>query len=142
MNAGAASAQTSVFLTQESSKSNEFTLLLITAEGKRIIVEAPAITVHKFSEGLASIFTTDKKYGFIDTEGHLVISACFSNVGYFKNGLAWAKDENGKLGFIDKSGNWAVPPQFDAVKAFGEVSGLARGKRTACGGILTIKENG
>lgn len=129
VNVFAATAQTSVFLTQENSKVNGFKVVLLTAEGKEIPVEIQVATVHNFSEGLASIQTMDKKYGFIDMEGKLAIPAIFSNVGYFKNGLAWAKDGKGKLGFIDQSGSWAIQPEFDAVKTFDEVSGMARVKK-------------
>lgn len=129
VNALASNAQTTVYMGQENSKSNSYQIVLVNEEGKQVPVDIPVITVHNFSEGLASILTMDKKYGFIDMEGKLVIPAVFLNVGYFKNGLAWAKDETGKLGFIDMSGKWAIPPQFDVVKAFDEVSGMARVKK-------------
>lgn len=129
VNGWLANAQTTVFLTQENSKTNGFKVVLLTPEGKEIVVEPLAATVHNFSEGLASIQTMDKKYGFINEEGKMVIPASFSNVGYFKDGLAWAKDVSGKLGFIDKSGSWVIQPEFDAVKSFDEVSGMARVKK-------------
>lgn len=129
VNGVTATAQTTVFLTQENSKSSGYQVILLTAEGKQIPVATAVYTVDNFSEGLASIQTMDKKYGFINEEGKMVIPASFSNVGNFKNGLAWAKDASGKFGFIDESGSWAILPELDAVKSFDEVSGMARVKK-------------
>lgn len=129
LNCLAASSQTTVFLTQLNSKTNESQVVIVDSEGKQTIVKTLALSVRNFSEGLASIQTMDKKFGFIDLKGELVIPSKFSAVGYFKNGLAWAKDESGKAGFINKAGNWVVQPEFDAVKSFDEVSGMARVKK-------------
>jgi hypothetical protein len=50
----------------------------------------------------------DKKYGYIDTTGSVVIEAGFSDAHDFKNGLAKVK-ESGKWGFIDITGKIVVP---------------------------------
>lgn len=129
LNGLSATSQTSVYLTQTNSKSNEFQVVIIDSEGKQITVATPAFSVRNFSEGLASIQTMDKKFGFIDLEGNLVIPSHFTAVGFFTDNLAWARDENGKVGFIDKSGSWAIKPEFDAVKSFDQISGMARVKK-------------
>ncbi len=126
LNALAATSQTSVYLTQTNSKSDEFQVVIVDSEGKQITAATPAFSVRNFSEGLASIQTMDKKFGFIDLEGNLVIPARFAAVGFFIDNLAWAREENGKIGFIDRSGSWAVQPEYDVVKPFEIMSGMAR----------------
>jgi hypothetical protein len=68
--------------------------------------------VHNFSEGLALFQSTDKKWGFVDKSGKIVINAQFESAGYFKEGLAPIKQTD-KWGFIDKSEKIVINPQFD-----------------------------
>ncbi len=86
------------------------------------------VAIKRFSEGLAPFTNSDKKSGFINTEGKVVIPAHFLTTGYFVDGLAWAKTTLKRVGYIDKKGEWVIDPQFDAGKNFDPVSGLARTK--------------
>ena len=89
-----------------------------------------------FSEGLAPIaIVTNRKYGYINTKGEIVIRAQFDNAAPFKNGIAqvWLGANNdpqnydrGKVGLIDKSGEVIIEPQFDAVGDFSEGLALAK----------------
>jgi hypothetical protein len=124
-----ANAQTLIFFTQIESKKDESQIIIVDPSGKQIVVKTPALRVHNFSEGLASLQTLDKKYGFIDIDGELVIPSQFQAVGHFSSGLAWARTDNGKVGFIDKSGKWVIAPELDVVRSFDEVSGMARVKK-------------
>ncbi|APA52029.1 hypothetical protein BLD35_02145 [Campylobacter coli] len=64
-----------------------------------------------FSEGLAKV-ELNRKYGFMDKNGKIVIEPKFDGVGNFSEGLA-AVGLNGKWGFIDKNGEFAIKPKFD-----------------------------
>ncbi len=105
------------------------TIVLIDTKGNETTIAQPAADVKEFSEGLAAI-ETKGKFGFINTNGELVVPANFLSVGYFKNGLAWAKTMDEKLGYIDQDGNWVIKPEYEAGKEFDPVSGLARVKKS------------
>ncbi|MFH5163641.1 WG repeat-containing protein [Campylobacter coli] len=57
----------------------------------------------------------NRKYGFIDKSGKIVIEPKFDGVGNFSEGLAKVK-LNGKYGFIDKSGKIVIEPKFDDIR--------------------------
>ena len=87
---------------------------------------------YPFEKGLAKVakggYGTKgpARWGFIDTNGTVVVYFQFDNVESFSEGLAAARIgdyKTGKWGFIDKSGNFVVNPQFDFVRGFNE--GLA-----------------
>jgi hypothetical protein len=104
---------------------------ILDKSGKEIEVKDSRIRVLKnYSEGLIPFEAMDKKEGFVDPTGTVVIDPKFESVGYFVGGLAWAKESANKVGFIDKKGNWAIEPQFTAAKEFDPMSGLARVKRS------------
>lgn len=82
--------------------------------------------IKRFSEGLAPVYTVDKRVGFIDTHGNVVVEPQYDNVGYFSGGLAWARTSNKLIGFINHQGEWVISPQFEVVKDFSPTDGLAR----------------
>ena len=84
-----------------------------------------AIDVKHFSEGLAHYRATDKLFGFIGTDGKVIVKAQFASVGYFSGGLAWAKTKDKKVGFINKEGEWVIKPTYLAAKNFDPISGVA-----------------
>ncbi len=76
--------------------------------------------------------THNGKYGFIDSNGVLVIQANYDNAGNFKHGLSPVNVggrpyghhfRGGKWGFIDREGNIAIQSKFDFASEFNE--GLA-----------------
>lgn len=79
---------------------------------------SPALGV--LSEGFV-VFAKGGKFGYMNAEGKVVISADFEGAGLFRGGLAPAK--KGKWGFIEKSGEFRIKPGFDAARDFNE--GLA-----------------
>ena len=70
-----------------------------------------------FSEGLAEFVTTERKYGFADKTGQIVVNPQFEDAMPFSEGFAAVK-QNDKWGFIDKSGKIVISSQFDAVGNF------------------------
>ena len=102
------------------------TYMVLDQRGTEKIIQGGGITdVKHFSEGYAAFRAHDKRFGFVDTEGKIVIPAQYESVGYFSNGLAWAKTGN-SVGYINFKGEWAIPPQFLAAKEFDTSTGLAR----------------
>ncbi|MGC9971490.1 MAG: WG repeat-containing protein [Bryobacteraceae bacterium] len=74
-----------------------------------------------FSEGLA-VFEKEKKQGYIDKNGKVVVPAQFDYASGFREGLALVSI-NGKWGFIDPGGRMAIPAQYDEATHFSQ--GLA-----------------
>ncbi len=64
----------------------------------------------------------DKKWGYIDKNGRLVIPFKFDGAGGFSEGLA-AVEINERTGYIDKTGKLVIPPRFYRGYPFSE--GLA-----------------
>ena len=61
----------------------------------------------------------DKKFGYMDQTGRMVIHPRFDGVGEFSEGLAHVLI-GGKTGYIDESGKMVIPPQFDLATGFSE----------------------
>ena len=102
---------------------------VIDAKGAEKPVDASGVTdIRTFSEGLAPYKTAEKKFGFIGSDGKVVIPAQYNTVGYFKEGLAWAKTTDDKVGYINTKGEWVIKPQFEVGKEFEKESGMARVK--------------
>lgn len=74
-----------------------------------------------FSEGLVSI-GIDKKYGFADKTGTIVIEPQFERVFWFSEGVACVCIDE-KWGYIDKTGAWVIEPRYRHAYDFSE--GLA-----------------
>lgn len=69
-----------------------------------------------FSNGLA-VIEQDGKYGYMSTDGSIVIPPQWEYAESFSEGLAAVK-VNGKYGFIDTSGAFVVKPKWKDVTAF------------------------
>ena len=68
-----------------------------------------------FTFGRAPV-SKNKKWGFIDEKGNLVVPMLYDSVEYFNhNGLSAVK-RNGKAGFIDKYGKEIIPVIYEMVK--------------------------
>jgi len=109
----------------------------------KMVIPARYIAAGSFTEGLAPVsnskgarFTDsedeqfssavddpehadpNQRWGFIDTEGRLVIPMKFDQVSQFREGLARAR-QGRKWGFIDRTGTFVVPPVYEWVMSFG-----------------------
>lgn len=73
-----------------------------------------------FTEGLCPVWDAEEwsfdesveRFGYIDTDGAMVIPPRFRAAGSFSEGLA-AVVTGGRLGFIDRSGALSIPAQFE-----------------------------
>jgi len=61
--------------------------------------------------------TGEKKWGFIDKQGKIVITPQFDEAVGFHEGLA-AVGVGGKYGFIDRTGRIVINPVFDSTMPF------------------------
>lgn len=148
-------------------------LFLVKKDGKQGYIDAQSKlaipfqfdAANDFSEGLASVcigpckFVKDDPkadvsfeqtfqgtYGYINSDGKMVINPHFTSAGDFHHGLAYASTDifklNGtpmKFGYIDKSGIFVIQPQFDGARAFDEsgiaVACIGGGEESRCGFI-------
>ena len=87
-----------------------------------------------FHDGLARFQTPsgqERKYGYMDKTGRVVVEPQFSYAGHFSEGLAWVGVLQGRewlYGFIDKTGKFVIEPQFvyqprDFVDGMAKVTG-------------------
>ncbi|HNY13727.1 MAG TPA: WG repeat-containing protein, partial [Candidatus Wallbacteria bacterium] len=72
--------------------------------------------VLSFSDGLAA-FSLDKKFGFMNKTGKVVILNKYEDAWWFTEGLAVVK-LGGKWGVIDKSGKTVVDFKFDELRPY------------------------
>lgn len=77
-----------------------------------------ALIESDFSEGLAA-YRLDGRYGYVDTEGKIVIAPQFEQVDLFRDGLAIVR-VNGRYGWIDKTGKLVIPAEYDKALPFSE----------------------
>jgi WG containing repeat len=70
----------------------------------------------------------EKKYGFINKTGQLVIPIQYESVGGFSEGLARVK-LNGRWGFINSAGNTVIPFQFTETQNFESGSAWVRDEK-------------
>lgn len=75
------------------------------------LIEPDYDWIDKFRGGLAPI-SENGKWGFVNTDGIIVISPRFDRVMEFSEGLAGVYIDN-KWGFINTSGEFVIEPQFD-----------------------------
>ena len=102
------------------------------------MVEAKVVNI--FSEGLASFAIEDnyeKKWGFVDKTGKIVINPQFEEVGMFSEGQCPFKNGENKWGYIDKKGNITINPQFDVADSY--INGNAVVKTGGKSGVINAK---
>ncbi len=75
----------------------------------------------EYTEELYPVYR-NKKMGYVNREGKVVIPLKFEMADFFTGNLARVREE-GKFGFIDRAGNYVIPPVYNDAKNFSE--GLA-----------------
>lgn len=86
---------------------------------QKILLELRLVREDFYSNWL---LTEQRRYGFIDKTGRLVIPAIYNRIGLFNEDLAPVKIDS-KYGYIDKTGKEILPFIFDDASVFNE--GLA-----------------
>jgi hypothetical protein len=84
----------------------------------------------RFSDGMCAVF--DNGYGYINTEGQLIIPCDFYLGQHFSEGLAVVKPKGkgNSYGYIDKAGAMAVKPTFTLAESFKNgLASVATGKK-------------
>lgn len=107
----------------------------IDKKGEIKFILKQAESVENFSEGLA-VVCVNKKYGYVDKEGNIVISPQFDFADSFSEGLAVAGRYKGidtyerSCGYIDKTGTFVISQQFEYAKNFsGGLAAVTDGKK-------------
>jgi hypothetical protein len=91
---------------------------IVDADGKFTELPAPNDYQFIFRDGLARFQTPsgeERKYGYMDKAGRVVIAPQFHDAGHFSEGLAWIevlKEGKWLYGFIDKTGKIVIEPRF------------------------------
>jgi hypothetical protein len=108
----------------------------INKQGK-VVITRRYRSVGPFREGLGAVSLTDPSHfirdvvnirgglrnlgsggwGFIDTDGKVVIPLQYEKVGWFSEGLARFRHD-GKWGYLDRTGKVVIPPEYDAAGDF------------------------
>ncbi len=102
---------------------------IINKQGTETPVNIPNLKkLRDFVNGYAIFDNMDKKFGYINTKGEVVIEPKFSSVGDFYGGLAWAKNNDRLSGYINTKGEWVIKPTYNATRNFDPKSGLAKVK--------------
>ena len=99
-------------------------------------------SARSFSEGLAPVSMSESgigQYGFIDTEGNVVIEPKYRSADPFKEGLAHVQAISGE-GFINHEGEEVIPPRYGFVSDFQNGTAFAVTKDQKQ--IIVIDKNG
>lgn len=94
----------------------------IDNQGKVVFTLNTARKLFTFQQGLAAFQDSSKKYGYVNTQGKVVIEPKYDDALAFSEDLAPVKVD-GKWGYIDKKGKMVISVQFASAKTFNE--GLA-----------------
>jgi hypothetical protein len=108
----------------------------IDKAGRQVITDF-GINGSDFSEGFAKFRDKYVGYGYMDTNGKIVIKPQFNSACIFKNGFACVKVD-GKWGYINKSGILAIKSQFDEASNF-SLDGIAVVKVNGKYGFINLK---
>ncbi len=92
--------------------------ICIDKQGEIKFCLSQAKKVYNFSEGLACFLSKDKRYGFVNTKGEIIITPQFLNVKKFSEGLCAFKDNNNQWGYMNKAGEIVIFPQFNYCNDF------------------------
>lgn len=84
-------------------------------------VSLAAAIAGDFAEGLA-VYTLDRKHGYVDRSGAVVIPAQFDEAKNFRDGAALVRTPAG-YGQIDRQGKFLIEPKFE--RPFGFSDGLS-----------------
>ncbi len=74
---------------------------------------------------LIPFYGDDKKWGYVNTKGEVVIASKFDKVGEFsEDSIAWAVVTIDDVGYINTKGEWILDPIYDYASNFDPVAGV------------------
>lgn len=92
----------------------EHTPAAINVDGNILFTLPQVDEVRQYTEGLAAFASYnelgEKKWGFMDKEGKIIIAPQYANAFSFCNGRAVVAEQKNEYGIIDKQGNYIVNP--------------------------------
>lgn len=106
---------------------------LIDQTGRTVVSLSQYRGIDIFSDGLARA-RRDKKWGYIDQTGKLIIDCLFDYTSFFSDGITEVQND-GKWGFIDKTGKIIIDCQFEETRSF-STNGLAMVKKDGKWGFI------
>jgi len=89
-----------------------------TWRGKQVVTAEKYIYVGHFYNGLARFKSSDKKWGFIDTLGRVVVKPKYDEVENFSDGLAKVRKTQKGWGLVNTKGEEILKPMFDWIGDF------------------------
>lgn len=69
------------------------------------------------ADGMIKVIGSNKKYGYVDQSGNMVVSPQFDRAYTFIDGIA-AVAIGRKVGFINQGGSFCIQPKYDVIKRF------------------------
>ena len=137
---------------QKTGKENNRILRAIDSKGK-VMFAFPNGTLYtdSFSDGLCAFYDGNRKAGFVDSKGKVVIKPQFDEQrmdfggwGFvapyrFSSGAA-PFNKNGKFGIVDKQGKVLLKPTYDYIESFTE--GLASAMNFESNGYVYLNTSG
>ena len=99
----------------------------INTTGKVVFELPDIIEAGFFGENLAPVCDANKKWGYVNTEGEMVIKPQYDDAQSFSEGLA-AVRMGDEYGYINHEGQYVINPQFYVADAFS--CGYAQVKKT------------
>lgn len=109
------------------------TWVLLSKSGSIIELDPSIAAIQPFSAGYAAFSTLDRRTGYIDRSGNVVIPAAYEAARPFcRDGTAVVRKQK-KWGIINAKGGFLAEPQYDDVRCFAE--DLAAAKKGSWGFI-------
>ncbi|TAF32205.1 MAG: WG repeat-containing protein [Cytophagales bacterium] len=109
---------------------------VVSRDGKmlRTFGGSEADSIGEFIENKLLVRLKNRKVGFLDGQGQLVIPAVYDSAGTFQNGFSKVKMA-GKYGYINAEGKLLVPAEYDALSPL--VGGFAIAIKNGKSGLVS-----
>ncbi len=102
-----------------------------------IVIPCELEKVEPFSEGWAA-FAQGDQWGYLNTEGTVVVQPQYESVGPLVGGRA-AVQQEGKWGFLDTEGNIVIEPQFEEYGSYDAQSKEISVKQEGKWGVIDLQ---
>ena len=100
--------------------------LILDSLGNEHPIKTQVREVKNFTYGKAAFKGKNGLFGFINTNGDVIVEPKYRSVGYFVNNIAWFKTCEKKVGFLNEKGEEFIKAQFTRVSDFDDENTMAR----------------